>query len=205
MRLIWIRHGETLWNSEFRLQGTSDVALSELGLVQSQRLAAAFRGELHKIYTSPLGRARSFAAPLAKRCKLEPIVVEELREMSFGRWEGLRYEDMDAAMQQAFAAWCSDPVNICPPEGESAAEMGKRVRIAVDKLTASMQGGEAVAMFTHGGVIRVAVTALMGLPPVTAARLRIDTGSITMMDLVGEHWHLVGLNDTSHLHVQEDC
>lgn len=205
MRLIWIRHGETPWNSEFRLQGTSDVALSELGQEQSRRLAAVFRWELHKIYTSPLGRARSFAAPLAKRCKLDPTVVEELREMSFGRWEGLRYEDMDVAMQQTFAAWCNDPVNVCPPDGESAAKMGKRVRVAVDKLIASMQVGETAALFTHGGVIRVAVTALMGLPPVTAARLRIDTGSITIMDLVGEHWHLVGLNDTSHLLNQEDC
>ena len=182
MRLIWIRHGETQWNSEFRLQGTSDVALSKLGIAQSQRLAAAFRGELHKIYASPLGRTRSFAAPLAKRYNMAPTIVVELREMSFGRWEGLRYEDMDRTMQQHFEAWCLDPVTVCPPDGEAATEVSKRVRIAVDKMTAVMQNEETAAVFTHGGVIRVAVTALMGLPPVTAARLRIDTGSITVID-----------------------
>ena len=104
MKLIWVRHGETLWNREYRLQGLSDVALSERGQWQAERLAAAFTEQPNYIFASPLQRAQAFAAPLAARFALPVQVDDDLREMSFGQWEGLRYADMEPAMQKQFEA-----------------------------------------------------------------------------------------------------
>ncbi|MCW3491489.1 histidine phosphatase family protein [Dethiobacter alkaliphilus] len=199
MKLIFIRHGETLWNREFRMQGVSDVALSDVGVAQSVALARGFKWQIDKVFTSPLDRAVSFAEPLAARRKMTPEIIPELREMSFGRWEGLRYADMDDEMKKGFEEWCVDPVNVCPPEGEAAADMGDRVRAAVDKISQTLGEDETAAVVTHGGLIRVAVTLLMELPPVTAARMQIETGSLTVLEYVAGYWRLVKLNDTCHL------
>jgi broad specificity phosphatase PhoE len=204
MRLIWIRHGETLWNREFRLQGTSDVELSLKGVRQAECLAEHIADRPVKLYTSPLKRTQTFAAPLAQKFALTPVVLDELREMSFGRWEGLRYADMDPQMQHWFEKWCADPVNVCPPEGEAAITMAGRVRIAIEKIRNNTRENDRVAIVTHGGVIRVAVTLLMGMPPETAGRLQIDPGSVTVTDNFAGNWRLAGLNDTCHLRCQ-DC
>lgn len=204
MKLIWIRHGETSWNSEFRLQGSSDVELSAAGLLQADCLAAHFPGKPDKIYTSPLMRAQAFSVPLAGRFRLVPTVLTELREMSFGRWEGLRYMDMEPEMQASFERWYADPVNNCPPGGEAAASLTKRVERAVKIIMSEMATTETAAIVTHGGVIRVAVTMLMGMAPAMAARFRIDTASVTVLEYLAGQWQLACLNNICHLR-REDC
>lgn len=198
-RLIWIRHGITQWNDEHRLQGTSDVELNELGRWQAERLAHAVSGPLHKIYVSPLNRAQSFAAPLALRYHQQPQVVDELREMSFGSWEGLRYEDMNPALQQSFVAWCGDPVKNSPPGGEALHELAGRVRHAVERMTDGLADGLTVAAVTHGGVTRVAVALLLGVALDVAARVQIEPGSITVFTKAMGTWNLTLLNETCHL------
>lgn len=204
MRLLWIRHGETLWNREYRLQGTSDVELSDTGCRQALCLAKKFRDNPQKIYTSPLKRTQAFAAPLAERFGLAPQVLPELREMSFGRWEGLRYEDMDDEMKRWFEKWCADPVNVCPPDGEAAVSLADRVNAALDIIRAETVQDGTVALVTHGGVIRVAVTLLMGMAPEAAGRMQIEPGSVTVTDYIAGTWRLIRLNDTCHLQY-EDC
>jgi broad specificity phosphatase PhoE len=203
MRLIWIRHGETIWNREFRLQGTSDVALSDIGLKQAEQLAAGLQEKPVKLFVSPLSRTMSFAKPLSKCLGLIPHMLDDLRELSFGRWEGLRYQDMDDELRGWFERWCIDPVNVCPPDGESTASLAARVWSAVDHIHGKMGEGETAAIVTHGGVVRVAVTELMGMRPEAAGRLSIDPGSVTITDYVADHWRLVRLNDIAHL--REDC
>lgn len=204
MRLIWIRHGETNWNREFRLQGSSDVELNVEGRRQANCLAAHFQAKPDKIYTSSLKRAQMFSAPLASRFGLVPTVLAELREMSFGHWEGLRYADMDYEMQSLFEKWCTDPVSICPPGGETGASLAHRVQKAIKIIMAEMAAADTAILITHGGVIRVAVAMLMGMVPAAAARLQIDTGSVTVLEYLTDHWRLVRLNDTCHLE-REDC
>lgn len=204
MRFIFVRHGETAWNREFRLQGTSDVPLNSLGARQAEAVAACFPQRPDILFVSPLARAAGFAAPLAARFSLAPVVLPELREMSFGRWEGLRYEDMDGEAQKQFELWYADPVNTCPPGGEAVAVLRARIQSAVEKMAAGTGEGQTAAVFTHGGVVRVAVTMLMGLPPKTAGRLQIDPGSLTVLDFLGGCWRLVRLNDTCHLRDCED-
>ena len=199
MRVIWIRHGETLWNKEFRLQGTSDVALSEVGLTQAESLATRLRAIPTQIYVSPLQRTQAFAAPLANRHEVTVQLLADLREMSFGRWEGLRYADMDHQMQKAYEAWYADPVAIYPPGGESLTCLQGRVQTAMDYIALHSGSEETVVAVTHGGIIRAAVTLAMQMPLATVSRIHIDTASATILDFYNGSWSLVKLNDTSHL------
>jgi len=198
-RLILLRHGETLWNRERRLQGTSDQALSDRGQEQAERLAAALSGPVAKIYVSPLLRARQFAAPLAERSGLSPEVIEELREMSFGLFEGLTYEEMDDEMRQAFECWLSNPARYGVPGGETLHVLSRRVGVAVQKMTDNLEEGKSVVAVSHGGVIRTAVARLLGMKLASVANIQVDTGSITILEKFGAVWRLVLLNDTCHL------
>ncbi|HZK25388.1 MAG TPA: histidine phosphatase family protein [Oscillospiraceae bacterium] len=199
MKLIWVRHGETLWNRQYRLQGLSDVALSELGCRQAEQLAAAFLEKPAHIFVSPLQRAQTFAAPLATRFELPLQLDDNLREMSFGQWEGLSYAEMDQAMQKQFAAWCNDPVTNTPPAGEGAAALAARVDDFLQTLVARLEQEETAVIVTHGGVIRTAVTLAMQMPAAAAGRLQIDTASLTTLYNYNNCWYLAKLNDTSHL------
>jgi alpha-ribazole phosphatase/probable phosphoglycerate mutase len=195
-RLILIRHGETLWNREYRLQGTSDTELSEKGRQQAETLAATFPGPVHKIYLSPQRRAVQSGAPLAARFNLEPEVLEELREMSFGRLEGLTYSEMDGELRGSFDAWLRNPSLYRVPGGESLQMLSRRVGRAVSKMTDGLEEEQTVVAVSHGGVIRMAVLRLLSMRMSVMPRLRIDLGSVTILERSGGIWRLVLLNDT---------
>ncbi len=198
-RLILIRHGETLWNREFRLQGSSDVPLSDLGERQSRFLVSAFTETPTAIYVSPLIRAKSYAAPLAARFGMRPQIVENLREISFGRFEGLRYEDMDDSLRQAFISWIENPVVNTAPEGERFISLAARAREAVEEIIGKVKKDEFAVVVTHGGVIRALVASLMDMPLETAARIEAYPGSLTTLEKAANGWKLVKLNDTGYL------
>ena len=199
MRLILVRHGETEWNKEFRLQGTSDVHLSALGRRQARQLAAWLPDKPDRIFASPLLRAREFAAPLVERYGLPVEISQDLREMSFGRWEGLRYADMEPADRGLFEKWCLDPVHTPPPDGEPAAALAERVARFLERISEELAAEEVAVAGTHGGIIRTAVTLAMQMPPAAAGRMQIYTASVTILDYYASAWHLVKLNDTCHL------
>ena len=201
MRFIWIRHGKTLWNREFRLQGSSDILLSKEGVLQSKLLAASFCKHPQYLFVSPLKRARQFARPLAGLF-LHPIIREELREMSFGNWEGLRYEDMDGETKKLYLAWYKDPGSIVPPEGESFDALTGRVNSFIAAAQGMMQEGESAAIVTHGGVIRAAVVLALGLPAAKAGCLQVDAASVTVLDFM-QAPAAGKICDTCHLQITE--
>jgi broad specificity phosphatase PhoE len=200
-RLIWVRHGETLWNRESRLQGSSETALSDAGRRQAEMLAGAVGGPLHAVFTSPLARAGTFAAPLCARHKLEPVILPELKEMCFGLWEGKTYAEMDADNQRMFIQWRRDPESFPPPQGETLEQVACRARGALTKITAALEQDMTAAVVTHGGVIRVMLASLLGMHLAAAAQLRISPASVTVLELVADRWELALLNDTCHLQV----
>lgn len=96
-RLLLLRHGETAWNAETRIQGQLDIALNERGLWQAERLAQALAGEdLAAVYSSDLLRAHATAAALARHHGLPVLADAALRERGFGRFEGLTYAEIEA-------------------------------------------------------------------------------------------------------------
>lgn len=188
-----------MWNREFRLQGSSDTELSDKGWAQARSLAESIPWSVDKIYLSPQRRAVQFAEPLVARFEQVPEVLPELREMSFGRLEGLNYAEMNGELREAFTGWLSDPVRYRVPGGESLQMLSRRVGVAVKRMTDNLDEGRSVMAVSHGGVVRMAVVRLLGMKLTVMPRLQVDPGSVTVLEKAGGVWRLVLLNDTCRL------
>ena len=139
--LLLARHGETDWNRELRIQGSSDIELNELGRRQARFLAQELTDvDLDAIYSSDLSRAHATAAAVAATHGLDVNLDPRLRERSFGSWEGLTREDI-----AAFPAGSRH-------DGESDDEVRERVLAAVEEI-ASNHPGEQVLIVSHGGAL----------------------------------------------------
>lgn len=119
-RIILIRHGETSWNTETRIQGHTDIDLNARGRWQAQRLAAALVDEgLAAIYSSDLSRAHSTALAVAQTSGLEVRVKPVLRERAFGTFEGRTFAEIEAQWPEDARRWRSRDPSFGPPGGES--------------------------------------------------------------------------------------
>jgi broad specificity phosphatase PhoE len=201
-RLFLIRHGETLANREFRYIGSRDDALSETGARQAAQLAEALAPlPIAAIYSSPLQRAYKTAQAIAALHQLSVQVTDELRECDFGAWEGLSRAEVLARgpeETQRLQAWERD-ATVSPPEGESFATMQERVRALVEKL-AQTHSGEALALVSHVGPIKVLLAAALDAPISASMRIFLDPATISVIDwapggralirLVNSHAHM---------------
>jgi probable phosphoglycerate mutase len=182
--IYYIRHGETEWNAEGRLQGTQDIPLNELGRRQAASagiiLADLFardgrsEGSLGFV-ASPLGRARSTMELVRGTLKLPPhdyALDDRLREIGYGQWEGSTLAQMQASDPAVFAARQADKWIVPPPGGESYAEVQARVSDWYRGLVA-----DTVAV-AHGGTARALMVALGVETPDSAADLTIEQGAV---------------------------
>ncbi|MET3803871.1 2,3-bisphosphoglycerate-dependent phosphoglycerate mutase/probable phosphoglycerate mutase [Nakamurella sp. UYEF19] len=161
--LILMRHGETDWNAQARLQGHRDIPLNEVG--QRQALAAApsvaaLSPEL--VISSDLSRARSTAAPVGGLLGLTVGIDVRLRETSMGRWEGLTREDVTAGWPGEWERWRTTSAHSSPPEGESRWQVAQRAAEVVAEVDAS--DAERALLVAHGGLIVGLTGLLLDLP-----------------------------------------
>ena len=183
-RLFFIRHGETDWNAEGRLQGQQDIGLNARGLRQADaagRKLLSVLGVKHVrdprlgFIASPLSRARRTMELVRSAMRLDPAgyaMEPLLMELSFGKWEGLTWPDVQAASPEA-ASWREgDKWNFVPPEGESYAMLGDRIAPWLDAQT-----GDLVVV-SHGGVARVLMAVLGGLTRDRAALAEVWQGRV---------------------------
>ena len=163
--LILIRHGETDWNREGRLQGHKDVPLSEVGHDQARnlakRLGAEFAGRDVLVFTSDLLRARQTAAPLVKRLKADAIGAPYLRERSFGVAEGFTWEELRQRWPEETRAHRSGKDKDAYPDCEPVAEFRSRVMAGLRRIRRKADGRLAFAV-THGGAIKVVLKEILG-------------------------------------------
>jgi broad specificity phosphatase PhoE len=198
-QLVLIRHGETDWNRDRRVQGHSDVSLSERGLEQAGRLALRLAQEpIRAIYASDLKRAVETAAPLAEALGLPVQTTPLLRELHFGVWEGLTVAEVQAGWPEEYAAWRQDSIRSRPPHGERIEELQERSLACVSEILAA-HAGERVAIVGHGGSVRSILCGLMGIPLSLWRRLRIDNSSISRLTMASRGPTLIVYNDTCHL------
>ncbi len=154
--LLLIRHGETAWNAEHRIQGSLDIPLSATGIWQAGRLAERLAAErIDAVYASDLARAWLTAEPVAARLGLEPRADVRLRERCFGVFEGHTLEEIAARWPAEFAAWRERDPAWAMPAGESGAAFIERVNAALHDI-ARAWAGATVAVVAHGGVLDVA-------------------------------------------------
>ena len=193
-RFFFIRHGETEWNREGRLQGQTDVALNGRGRDQAatvgrllRRVAAERRLEPEDLdfVASPLARTRSTMELLRRAMNLEPALYRterHLKEISFGTWEGLTWPQIAASHPLLHAERNRDRWAFVPPEGESYAQVADRVSPWLGTLR------DNAVVVAHGGVARVLLVMLTGLDPKLAPRVDIWQGRILMFEAGTATW-----------------
>jgi probable phosphoglycerate mutase len=161
--LLLIRHGETAWNAEHRIQGHLDIPLSPHGIRQAAQLADRLAREtIDAIYSSELARAWLTAAPLAERRGIEVLADTRLRERSFGVFEGLTLDEIATHHPAGFRNWRARDPAWAIEGGESGQQLIDRVLQALADIVAR-HAGETVALVTHGGVLDVVYRAARGL------------------------------------------
>lgn len=193
-QLILVRHAETEHNVAGIVQGWGDSALSERGARQTRALAARVAGlEPNAIFSSPLERAMIMARAIAEATGLEIVVLDDLREVNLGRWEGQSYLDVRRNDAEAARRWRDDPDYPCP-DGESHNDVLRRMSRALAAAAATTRP----VLVTHGTAIRVAATMLLNAPIMTSRHLAQDNASINLFEGRGERMILKLWNDTSH-------
>ncbi|MGZ8274585.1 MAG: histidine phosphatase family protein [Burkholderiaceae bacterium] len=162
-QLLVIRHGETAWNAEHRIQGHLDIPLSSTGMRQAGRLAERLANEpVHAVYSSELARAWLTAEPVAERLGLQVLPEPRLRERSFGIFEGLTLDEIAAQHPEAFRLWRGRDPAWAMDGGETGQQLIDRVLEALHDI-AGRHRDETVALVTHGGVLDVAYRAARAL------------------------------------------
>ena len=195
MRLLLARHGESVWNAERRFQGHTDIALSERGRAQAEALGRALRGyKVAAAYVSPFRRARETAEVALRERGVAPTVIEELRELSLGAWEGCTVDEIRGQDGDPYAAWLRAPLDCPPPGAEPLPDVRDRVLAAVGRMSAAHDDGDAL-IIAHGGVISVYACHVLGCSFNQLWRLRVDNCSLTVV----RPPRIVMLNDTRHL------
>jgi probable phosphoglycerate mutase len=199
-RLVVLRHGETAWNSELRVQGHFDAPLNERGRWQAARLAAALGGEgLAAVYSSDLQRARETADAVARVAGLPEVHTDgALRERGFGRFEGLTYAEIEARWPEDARRWRQREAGFAPGGGESLEAFFARCVPAVAAI-AARHAGQCIAVVAHGGVLDCLYRAATGLSLQAARTWQLGNASINRLLWHGAGFALVGWNDDAHL------
>jgi broad specificity phosphatase PhoE len=195
-----VRHGDTPQAAEGVFCGELDPSLTDHGRMQAERVgqAAASLG-LIALYCSPKLRARQTAEPVVRATGLVPAVESGLREIAYGRWEGLKENDVRANEPAAFAAWHDDPSLVSPPGGETAYDIAARAMPVITRVRDRHESGH-VMLVSHKATVRVIVCALLGIPlRCFRTHVACPTTSITTFEFSAEGPLLVGLGDVHHL------
>jgi probable phosphoglycerate mutase len=161
--LYLLRHGETVWNTERRMQGTRNSDLTERGRAQARAMGVALEVELAReagptvFLRSPLGRTRETSLIIGRELGLDPVLWRDdprLAELSYGAWEGLSWKEIEVDRPNALAEWRADPHGFCPPGGESHFEFRRRSEAVLADIIASGTRTVVVGHGVSGAVLR---------------------------------------------------
>ena len=198
-RLLAIRHGETAWNVDTRIQGQLDVGLNDIGRWQARRLALALTGEpIAAIYASDLGRAYETALHVSRATGVPVSADEGLRERHFGEFQGKTFAEIEAALPDQAMRWRTRDPEFAPCGGESLLQLRERVVATAGKL-AARHAGELIVLVGHGGVMDVLYRAATRLDIQAPRTWALGNAAINRLLWTPEGFTLVGWADTQHL------
>lgn len=198
-RIYLVRHAETTWNAEGRLQGTLDAPLSDRGRRQVERLIVTLRDvRFAAVYASPLERAYGTARALAAARGMRAVALDAFREMNQGEWEGRRIDEVAAEYGENLQMWRDSPAETRLPGGETLAEVARRATAAFGEV-AARHPEETAVIVAHGGVNKTILLTLMGAPLGHHWRIRQGNACINVVDLDAGDARITILNDTGHL------
>ena len=197
--MILVRHGQSTWNREHRIQGQLDPPLSDEGRHQVELLGRRLAGRhLAGFYASDLKRAFETAEAIGAFVDLIPEPTPGLREIYLGDWEGLRTDEIAERFPDAWARWRQEPDWDLVPGGEGAARFEARVIATLDEILDRHSHGD-VLVVTHGGVIQVALHRVIGRPSRGLFPFKIQNASISLIEVRRGRMVIGGSNDVGHL------
>ncbi len=198
-RVLAIRHGETAWNVDARIQGHVDIALNETGRWQAHRLALALADEgIEAVYASDLLRALETARAVARGCGCAIVTDIGLRERGFGEFEGLTFNEVERRWPQQSARWRKRDPTFGPDGGEVLQDFHARCVATVARL-ACAHPGQTIAVVAHGGVMDSLYRAATHLGLQAPRSWELGNASINRLLHTPQGFTLVGWNDTWHL------
>ncbi len=202
-KIMLIRHPEIEDAKQLKYFGITDVALSEQGYKQAERLAEFLSNKQVKtVYSSHLHRAKHTAQLVADKLNLPLNVTPELREVNFGRWEGNSYQEMIDNDEGLYQAWLGMSPEFRFPEGESLGEFYQRVTKEYERILADnndTQDGELIVIVAHGGVIKLLLADLLGIEWGKVNSIKQDFGALNIIEHYDSHSILRQMNDTCYL------
>ncbi len=198
-RILAVRHGETAWNRDTRIQGHTDIELNEHGRWQAARLAEALRDEpIAAVYASDLLRAHETAQVVARSRRQSVTSHLGLRERCFGRFEGHTWTELEQRFPEESQAWRKRVPDFAPPGGESLLQLEARVVPAVQEL-AARHPGEQILVVAHGGVLDILYRTATRLGLQAPRSWELTNTAINRLLWSPEGLSLVGWADTTHL------
>jgi probable phosphoglycerate mutase len=198
-RIIAIRHGETAWNTDTRIQGQLDIPLNETGHWQAARLGEALAGEpIVAIYASDLLRAWETAQYVGRALGLGVTRETGLRERGFGDFEGRTFAEIEKQLPEQSLLWRRRVPDFAPPGGETLIALRERVVTTAERL-AARHPGELIALVGHGGVMDVMYRAATRLEIQAPRTWELGNAAINRLLWTPEGFSLVGWADTQHL------
>lgn len=189
-QLYLIRHGEVEERYHKVFGGCRiDMGLSEQGQRQARAIAQWLKDTpLDGLYASPMRRVQETLAPLAEATCLKPVIIPSLREVDFGDWTGYRWEGVQEHFGVSAFDWLELIEDAGIPNGENGRELAHRVQPALEKILHD-NPHRRVAVFCHGGIIRVILALLLGQPLKHMAHFNIDYGSLSVVEIQPEKKH----------------
>ncbi|MDE0164802.1 MAG: histidine phosphatase family protein [Bryobacterales bacterium] len=202
-RWFLVRHGETDWNSEGRIQGQLDTPLNEAGLIQARSLGLRLESiPFTAAYCSDLCRGSDTAGAVLLGRSLPIEEMPELREKKFGEWEGMTFLDVETRFPDLYhnGLMTGDP-SFAPPGGESDLQLYSRAKAVAERLMQvhTVHSGN-ILVVSHGGTLSALITCLIDLPADKMWRFRFANAGISVVSVFDEGSAVLDvLNDTSHL------
>lgn len=204
-RFYLVRHGETTWNKEFKYQGQADIPLTDFGREQAQSVAKALKDhDFDIIYSSDLSRAKETAKIINRYHNLDIALSEDIRELSFGKWEGFTYNELEKKVPEKLREWQDNPIYVRPPGGENLLDLFKRTnRFILEAVKHYPRNRILVA--THAGPIRAILAQILDLKWEFFWKFKITNTSVTEFvydgsgDLKDSKSFIVSVNNVCHL------
>ncbi len=205
MDLYLVRHGETESNKERRYQGWTESPLSAEGLRQAEKAGFFLAGQqLEGLYCSDLKRAYHTARVIGSSSGLKPLVTPLLREINFGHWEGLTFDEIEAEWGKEISFWLDDPFSRSAPGGETLAEVCSRMLAFIEQLSGEGHEGKRIAAVSHGGSIRALLYRVLALDPGSFWDINIENASVSLIRKEGGSYKVVYYNRTDYLYAGQN-
>jgi len=186
--LYFVRHGETDWNAEKRMQGQWESTLTERGRGHAEANAALVAAlGVDALYASPLQRTRESAAPLAAMTGLSPAFDDRLKEWDAGDWSGVLYAEIPGRWPVEWAAWRADMWRVRAPGGENLEDLTDRGGAFLDEML-TREAGRRAAIVSHGFIGRAMIARLAGLAPDDALKLHTANDVVFRLRGGGDDW-----------------